>query len=131
MNTRILMTCSAAVMGVVGIVLSFMPDEVGRYIAGSEPSFINTLVLQLLGALYFAFAMINWTARGNLIGGIYARPISIGNLTHFMIGALALIKVVFVKSELLTLIPAIVYAIFAICFAIVFFTHPLPEKDAG
>ena len=77
------------------------------------------LLVQLLGALWFAFAMVNWTARGSLIGGIYNRPVAIGNLTHFVIGAFALGKDG-------TLMPvAIVYALFAVAFAFLFFRSPV------
>ena len=53
---------------------------------------INIIVLQLLGGLYFGFGMLNWTAKGNLTGGIYSRPVAMGNLTHFVMGGLALLK---------------------------------------
>ena len=38
--------------------------------------------------------MLNWMAKGTLIGGIYNKPIAIGNFTHFTIGGLALIKII-------------------------------------
>src|SRR6187551_3157567 len=91
MNTKLVMTASAIVMGLAGILFSFMPQEVLSYVS-SDPSLINSVIIQLIGALYFSFAMVNWTAKANLIGGIYNRPVAIGNLTHFIIGALALIK---------------------------------------
>ena len=40
------------------------------------------------------FAMLNWMAKGVIIGGIYSRPIVIANLAHFLIGDLELIKAV-------------------------------------
>jgi hypothetical protein len=39
--------------------------------------------------------MLNWMAKGTIIGGIYNRPIAIANLTHFLIGGLALAKLAF------------------------------------
>ena len=36
--------------------------------------------------------MLNWMARGNIIGGIYSRPVAVGNLIHFAIAALAMVK---------------------------------------
>lgn len=127
MNTKPVMIASAMAMGVVGVVLSFMPQEVLQYV-GSDSTSIHPIILQLMGALYFSFAMINWTAKANLIGGIYGRPIAIGNFTHFMVGALALIKTYMTSRTNVVLVPSIVYAVFAILFGIIFFTHPLKKE---
>ncbi len=129
MNTKMLMTVSAGLMGATGIALSFMPQEIANQLSLTAPSSLATLTLQLLGAVYFAFAMMNWTARANLIGGIYGRPIAIGNLTHFVIGALALIKGYFGSKEVVVLIAAMIYGVLAVCFTIVFFTHPVTAKQ--
>jgi hypothetical protein len=128
-NTKWLMTASALFMGAVGIVMTFAPQEVSSCFSIQSTANLDALVFQILGALYFAFAMVNWTAKGNLIGGIYARPIAIGNLTHFVIGALALVKGYFAFHQTLILISALVYTAFAIGFTIVFFTHPVKGKD--
>lgn len=130
MNTKLLMTASAIVMGVTGITLSFLPQELLGYFNKTTPAQTDVLTVQILGALYFAFAMLNWTAKANLIGGIYARPIAIGNLTHFTIGSLALLKGYVSSHNNHILIPTIAYVVFAICFTIVFFRHPLKEKEA-
>jgi hypothetical protein len=122
MNTRLIMSLSAVLMGITGIILSFLPQETQRFF-GQEPARMANAGLQVLGALYFAFAMTNWTARANLIGGIYGRPIAIGNLCHFTIAALALIKA-YASGLSLVLIPAVIYVMFAAAFGIIFFTHP-------
>lgn len=118
MNTKLLLSVSAIVLGVAGIAASFAPHELLRA-AGIAPAAPMPLLVQLVGALWFAFAMINWTARGSLIGGIYNRPVAIGNLTHFVIGAFALGK----DGTLLAV--AIVYGLFAIAFAVLFFRSPV------
>ena len=119
------MTVSALAMGTTGIILSFLPNEVLNYF-NATTTVSDPLILQILGALYFAFAMVNWTAKANLIGGIYARPIAIGNLTHFIVGSLALIKNYFRQhDDPTTLMFALVYIIFAVLFSIVFFRHPV------
>ena len=131
MNTKVIMTLSAIVMGGVGILLSFLPHELLAQFqsasTGSVPA-IDALIIQLMGALYFGFAMINWTAKANLIGGIYSRPVAIGNFTHWLVGALALMKgYISVRQEVL-LAPTLIYLLFAIGFGIVLFTHPVKEK---
>jgi hypothetical protein len=124
MNTKLLMTVSALIMGLTGIMLSFLPHEVLSFLNGSAGTALDPLIIQLLGALYFAFAMVNWMAKGALIGGIYARPIAIGNFTHFTIGALALVKG-YGSASSFVLGVSIVYIALAILFGIVFFRHPV------
>jgi|TARA_R100000789_G_scaffold40150_1_gene42023 hypothetical protein len=125
MNTKIVMISSCIFLGSQGIILTFMPDKIisGLSIT-SEP--ISILLLQLLGALYLGFAMLNWMAKGSLIGGIYNRPIAIGNFMHFLVGALALIKIITkiqTHSEIVISL-TIVYSVFAILFGYVFRTNP-------
>jgi hypothetical protein len=85
-------------------------------------------VLQISGALYFGFAILNWTAKENLIGGIYSKPVAVGNFAHFLIGGLALAKLVFKDMSLTYLLPAIIYSIFAILFGYVFFMNPVSKN---
>lgn len=120
MQTRILMTLSALFMAVLGVVASFMPQEVLIY-TGTLPEPLVVTMVQAAGALYLAFAMLNWMARGVLIGGIYARPVAAGNFVHFMIVAITLIKVLFtLRSPLLVTLTAI-YTVLAGWFALVIF----------
>lgn len=122
MNTKLLMTTSAVILGVTGIVLTFMPAEVSSLLKFTEPI---AIVFQLIGALYFGFAMLNWTAKANLIGGIYSRPVAIGNFTHFLIGGLAFIKLVLHRTDATYIWAfAILYLLFASLFGYVLFTNP-------
>ena len=121
------MTLSAVLMGLVGILLTFLPDELARYVPQT-----NSILLQILGALYFGFAMINWMSKGNLIGGIYNRPLAVGNFAHFFIAALALIKISIKNPISSSMIAAtIVYAVFAVAFGFILFTHPVKESKEG
>jgi hypothetical protein len=91
LNTRILMTLTSLSLAIAGAACLFAPAELAEALGWSGgPSL--AVVLQLMGALYLAFGMANWSAKGAMIGGIYARPLSLGNLLHFMVGALALLK---------------------------------------
>lgn len=122
MNTRLLMITSAFIMGIVGILLSFIPQETATFL-GWPPG--TSLSLQIIGALYFGFAMVNWIAKSQPIGGIYGRPISIGNFTHYFIAAIALIKLnIKGGSGTTMIIVTIVYSVFTLLFAFVAFTHP-------
>jgi hypothetical protein len=128
MNTKILMTASATVMGLTGTVLIFLPNEVAYHFEWDEEQLIP-LVLQILGALYFAFAMLNWMTRTNLIGGIYGRPVAMANLVHFLVGGLALIKGTNLdQASLLIWAASSIYGLLAISFGAVHFIHPVKEK---
>lgn len=125
MNTKILMTSSALFLAFIGILLSFLPNEMVEYL-NVEPNIITTLFLKIMSALYLGFGILNWMAKGTLIGGIYNRPIAIGNLMHFGVGAIALVKIaskIQAHSEIVISLTA-VYVIFAILFVYVFRTNP-------
>ena len=125
MNTRLLLASSAVVMGVAGIAASFLPQEL-LGLLGTEPAGALVLLIQLFGALLLAFSMVNWTAKGAAMGGIYGRPIALGNLTHFMIGALALLKgALSGATDPLIIGAGVVYIGFAIAFGFAFFRSPI------
>jgi hypothetical protein len=129
MNTKLIMAASAVVMGAAGVAATFLPQEIARYL-GLPSDGMVPLWIQIMGALYFSYAMLNWTAKDSLIGGIYNRPIVIGNLVHFMVAALALVKGVMANPALKVLLPfAIVYAIFAIAFGMIFFRSPVQSAS--
>jgi hypothetical protein len=107
-------------MGITGLVLTFLPQEVASAVGWTEGSVI---VFQIAGALYFGFAMLNWMSKANLIGGIYNRPVAVGNATHFFIAALALLK--FSPKNAVLTVMAIIYSFFAVAFVYILFTHPV------
>ncbi len=123
MNTRFVMISSAVVTGGAGITLTFLPQEI-LLLLHHQPIPAMTLVLQLLGALLFGFGMVNWTAREMLLGGIYGRPIVIGNVTHFTVGALALMKGISADQSAVVWAVAGMYTLFALLFGITMYTHP-------
>lgn len=46
---------------------------------------------QLLGAAWLGFAALTWQSRGQLLGGIYGRPIVFANFTHWFVAASVLL----------------------------------------
>ena len=125
MKTKFLMTSSALFFGIIGILLSFLPNEIAEYLS-VEPTIITILFLQILGALYLGFGILNWMAKGTLIGGIYNRPIAFGNLMHFVVGAITLVKVISniqTHTEIIIFL-TVFYAIFALLFIYVLKTNP-------
>jgi hypothetical protein len=128
MNTKVVMTASALVMGALGLAATFLPQEIAAYLGASATL---PMLIQIVGALYLGFAMLNWTAKDGLIGGIYNRPIAIGNLVHFLVAALALAKGAFANPATPVVAFAIGYTIFAIAFAWIFSTSPVKSAAAS
>ena len=125
MNTKIIMTASSLVLGLTGVILTFIPDEILNYL-DLETSLPLLLQIQISGALYFSFAMLNWMSRKSIVGGIYNKPIALANFIHFVIGSLALIKALMAKPGLPYSILGIasIYTVFAISFAFINFRNP-------
>ena len=117
------MSSSAIAMGLVSFCLIFLPEEVAAIIGLTGE---GKIILQVTGALYFGFAMINWMSKANLIGGIYNRPLAVGNTAHFVVAALGLIK--YSPKGLVIIGVAIVYSLFAIAFGAILFTHPVKDS---
>lgn len=124
------MTLSAMILALIGISLIFLPNEILDYLELSVSETLQ-LLMQIIGSLYFALAILNWMSKGSIIGGIYNRPIAMANLAHFVIAGLALIKGILANPSLSYVIwsIAIIYSIFAIFFGIVAFKHPVGEKN--
>jgi len=121
MNSKALLTASSGVLGAAGLAATFAPVELlaASHLPAAQPL---PVLIQLLGALYLGFAMANWTAKGSLIGGIYARPLSLANSVHFTVGALALAKAASAGGAPWPLLTATaVYAVFAALFGYLVF----------
>lgn len=130
MSTRILMTASAAFLAALGVGITFLPQELLAHV-GAQPEGASVLLIQLLGALYLGFAMLNWMNRGNRIGGIYGRPVSVANFFHFAVGAMALLKgTVGHPFAFEVAAMAAAYSVFAAWFGWVLFNTPSDVANA-
>ena len=125
MNSKILMIASAIFYGIIGIGLTFMPEEISEYM-GMNINEFSLLILQILGAAYLGFAMINWMTKNNLIGGIYSKPLIIANLVHFLVSSFALIKIIgSIESHFkVLLVLTIIYSVFTLSFGLLFIKNP-------
>ena len=117
-NTKLLLSSSAVLMAVSGLILLFAPREFLGFI-GADAKGTLEVIIQLHGAMLIAFAMVNWTAKDSRIGGIYNRSVSVGNTAHFVTGAITLLKAAVAAAVLWP--AAIVYAVFAAAFAFLLF----------
>ena len=130
MNARFLMIASALVLALLGLPCIFAPDLVLKAFAGNT-SQATELIVQVTGALYLGFAGLNWMGKANLIGGIYGRPVAIGNLMHFLVAGIALLKAPTPQAGASSLLWALtaIYAALAVGFALVVFGNPLRAKS--
>jgi hypothetical protein len=121
MKTRVLMAASVVFLGITGVAALFAPDEILRAAGIPSSPFLPPLV-QLCAALLLGFAMANWMAKGSRVGGIYNRPIALGNLLHFAVGAITLDRFALRGHEAWPmLVFATIYTIFAVAFGLVVF----------
>lgn len=129
MNSRLLMVTSSAVLAIGGIVAIFAPAELLSSIGLADIA--PPVLVQLLGAPYFAFAITNWTAKDNAIGGIYSRPLALGNFSHFAIGTLVLLRPAIALPRVPFLLALVVYAVFALLFGALLFGRGPVDKSAN
>jgi hypothetical protein len=115
-GSKFIMISSSIALGLAGLFALFMPDVVASTPGGRNDDTIH-LIIQIMGALYFGFAMMNWIAKDGIIGGIYARPVSYGNFVHFLTGALILLNYQFSHPfHRYAFTAMVLYAIFALLF---------------
>jgi len=127
-QSKALMSASALALALLGLPCIFAPDVVQQRLAGSSSAGAE-LVVQITGALYLGFAGLNWMGKANLMGGIYGRPVAIGNLLHFLVASFALFKAAQVTGIRFLWPIALGYASFALGFALIVFRNPLPASD--
>lgn len=130
MQTKLPMTLSAILMGIAGVLFLFLPDE-SLSLFGVYATSVTQVFAQFLGTLYIAFAAVNWIARGNLIGGLHGRSITVGNFTHFFLGTLLFLRELRVTPFPIWQLAAMcVYVLFAVFFGRVLFSQPIKLRQS-
>ncbi|MED3576116.1 multidrug DMT transporter permease [Cytobacillus praedii] len=128
MKTKWLLSSSAVMMGLLGLAGTFIPEEIS-VILGLDPSPITLILLQIIGGLYLGFAMLNWFTRSARIGGIYNKPVVLGNLIHFIVVLFAVIRQLAEQFHFLFVILTLVYLGFAVWFTLVMRSNPLSNQS--
>ena len=125
------MVGSALFMGVLGVAGTFAPQELLQH-SGTVATPLAVLMVQAAGGLYLGFAALNWLAKDSLLGGIYSRPVAIGNSLHFLMVAIALLQVVRRGNRgLPVLVLSAVYVVLAVWFGRVVSTSPVSGVKRG
>jgi Na+-driven multidrug efflux pump len=128
MNSKLLMSLSSIFMLLVGIVLTFLPDEFSKSLT-ENPSIVLVTSLKFLGTFYLSFGLMNWMLKGATIGGIYNRPVVIANMLHFVMTFFILIRSLLNSDHVnnYIIILTVVYFLFAALFAKKMMSDPLKE----
>jgi hypothetical protein len=126
-HTKILMMLSAVFLALLGVATSYFPEKV-LATHGTVPDNATLLLVQMMGAVYLGFALLNWTARGVLMGGIYARPVALGNFLHFAMVGMMLARAAISHGVVQLATSAAVFSAFAIWFGIVLFRAPVAGR---
>lgn len=124
-STKTLLVASTIFNGMVGLLTSFLPQELLQR-NGLSPSPINILLVQLLSAFYLGIAMINYLSKDAIIGGIYNRPILMGNIAYHGITSVILVKYILSQDTFSTtfITLTVVYCALSLGFLKLFFVVP-------
>ncbi len=117
------MITSAVFLALLGLATSLMPQQV-LAVHGSVTDDATVLLIQMMGALYLGFALLNWTARHTVIGRIDYLPIALGNFLHFAVVGVTLAKAAIGHGVIQLAISALVFSLFAVGFGMVVFARP-------
>jgi hypothetical protein len=123
------MTVSASILGAAGLALLFAPAGLlALYGVVLPPP--ELALAQLLGAALLGNAVLNWLARQAVLGGIYGRPLAVGNLTHCLLGGLVLLRAAIGGANRPAVwATAALYLGCSIGFAWVMFARSLPRAN--
>lgn len=93
MMGRYILTMSAIILFALGGPSLFLADEIAKRFLAAAPA--GEAFAQVAAAGALGFAITNWMSRGSRIGGIYARPLALGNLLLFAIATSAIARPAF------------------------------------
>ena len=93
MSTKLLLAGAAVFQGLYGVALLFLPEALlGLFAVDSLDVRATTFFAQQFGTALLGLAAVNWIARASPVGGIYGRPLVVGNTTFFTANALLLLR---------------------------------------
>jgi hypothetical protein len=87
-----LLVAAAILYFAAALPLLFAPEELLGWLGGAG-SAIDPVLLQVLSAALFGFALLDWMSRYTKIGGIYGRPLVLANFAHAAVAVLSLARV--------------------------------------
>lgn len=127
METRLVMITSALLLLAHGLVLLFAPELLLHWFSlGNSPE--GSMAAQLFGAALVGLGLMNWTARGLVLGGIYGRALVFGNFAYtlisFFVGIRARVAGI---GNAYFWIEVGVFLVYAFVFGVMLFQGPIPQ----
>jgi hypothetical protein len=116
--TQKLMITNGLLNGITGLALIFLPADL-LVLVDDSTSRLAILITSLLGAALFGIGMLNYLGRNAIFGGIYGKPILMGNLVFHTVVAINMVKFAWGSGGVLALISAVMggcYMLFAVGF---------------
>jgi acyl dehydratase len=110
-----LLQSNALLLGALGLALLFAPVEAAAAMGWGVSS---PAAPSLAAGGVLALAILDWTARGAIFGGIFGRPIVLANLVLAVTGGLALLKLQLASPEATPLgwVPVAILALQGVTF---------------
>jgi hypothetical protein len=123
-----LLVFSSAIYLLAGVAALFAPQELLSF-GGAVASPLTVSLLQMVGAAFLGFGVLNWMNRSSIVGGIYSRPLVIANFGHTFAGAALLVKAVpRGNGSTLAWVALGIYCVLALLFGLKFFGSGLKPK---
>jgi hypothetical protein len=131
MKTKWIMITSSSMLLAHGIVLLFAPELLFK-IFDLSSSLSGSATAQLFAAALIGMGVMNWTARGIVLGGIYGRALVFGNFAFFFIGLFVAIRARLDGfGNQYFWIEVVLYIAFAIAFGLMLFRGPAPQTTGS
>jgi hypothetical protein len=123
-----LLVFSSGIYLVAGVATLFAPQEL-LSLGGAVASPLTVSLLQMVGAAFLGFGVLNWMNRSSIVGGIYSRPLVVANFGHTFAGAALLVKAVpRGNGSALGWVALGIYCVLALLFGVKFFgSGPKPK----
>ena len=80
--TKTTQSLNAGLSGLLGIICSFLPQEILQFFS-LEDTVTVIFLIKVLGAFYLGWAILNYMIKELTMGGIYGRPIIVSNLAYY------------------------------------------------
>lgn len=130
---KYILTISALIYLLFGLGISFFPEETGRIFGTASQYGVDLLLMKVIGSLFFGFGVINFMSRNTTVGGIYGRPITLGNAMVSMIIASQFLKFNVYQDGVGAhfWIVAIIFTMLSLSFIYLFFRTPKSGSNSG
>lgn len=123
-----LLVFSAGVYFLAGVAALFAPQEL-LSLGGAAANPLTVSLLQMVGAAFLGFGLLNWMSRHSIVGGIYSRPLIAANFGHTFAAAALLAKAVpRGDGSVLAWAALGLYGVLALLFGLKFFGSGLKPK---